>query len=285
MNHVPAVSTYFQRNNWSKALTADRSQKTTARLIGGALGRHFKVGAGGVYTCTVSYEKLAEDAGCGRSTAIIAVAQLREGGWLAPATSQGRAANNFTLLMPSNGVKIYPAKHTTNGVTVHTVADVEIAEISDDPEISNGVTVHTPLKNNLQEDKIKKESQKGHRPDLALSVTRESNGFNAVNGTSETDAPIAPDFSSGIDAALHVPKPARETAMAARWNPICLKHKQQPELSANATSLDIGRGGFANGLLIDEAGNVIDEADEIETSSPDDRAPQSHYEAAYGDSQ
>ena len=69
-----------------------------------------------------------------------------------------------SMSVPSNGVKIYPAKHTSNGVTVHTVADVEIAEISDDPEISNGVTVHTPLKNNLQEDKIKKESQKGHRP-------------------------------------------------------------------------------------------------------------------------
>jgi hypothetical protein len=52
------------------------------------------------------------------------------------------------------------------------------------------------------------------------------------------------------------------------------------------SSLNEGRGGFANaGLVIDEAGNVIDEVDEIETSSPDARAPQSYFEAAYGDTQ
>jgi hypothetical protein len=239
-----------------------------------------------------TYTELAAACLCGRSTAIRAIAVAVEIGIVRKAReSDGRVSNSFELLLPdagSNGVKsvVFNGAKTadqsgSNGVKfeVPTVANVG------DRESSNGVRKGDRLKAKRKEDKIKKESQKGHRPDLALSVTRESNGFNAVNGTSETDAPIAPDFSSGIDAALHVPKPARETAMAARWNPICLKHKQQPELSANATSLDIGRGGFANGLLIDEAGNVIDEADEIETSSPDDRAPQSHYEAAYGDSQ
>jgi hypothetical protein len=260
-----AASTYFQRNNWSKALTADRSQKTTARLIGGALGRRFKVGAGGICTCIVSYDDLAEDAGCGRSTAIIGVAQLREGGWLAPATSQGRAANNFTLLMPSNGVNIYPAKHT-----------------------ANGVTVHTPLKNNLQEDKIKQESQKGHWPALALSMTRESNGRNAANGASENDAPIAPAFNSGIDAALHVPK-QRETAVAARLiqHDAYLHHEHRPESSSVApSSIEMDRGARRNGgkngkaIVSPPFSEPVQQLQWIEP--PNMREPQSCLELVFG---
>jgi hypothetical protein len=273
-----AASTYFQRNNWSKALTADRSQKTTARLIGGALGRRFKVGDRGVITCIVSYDDLADDAGCSRSTVIVAVAQLRDGGWLAPATSNGRIANNYTLLMPSNGM------------TVHTVSNV----ISDDnaaaSEISNGVTVHTPLKNNLQEAVVKKDKEEGAQAPLLSFQTRESNAPNGVTGGSGTvaettafDGPILQAPETELDVRLADVNPAGETAYAARLVLNDCLQKHQPETFLNAAFLEMGRGGRRNaGLLIDEAGNVLDEADEIETPPPKARA-RTFAEAIYGD--
>jgi hypothetical protein len=271
-----SAATYLQRNNWAKALTADRSQKMTARVIGGALGRRFKVGAGGVCACIVSYDDLAKDAGCSRSTAIVAVDQLRGGGWLAPATSSGRAANNFTLLVPSNGV------------TVYTVAGATCVDQDVDREKSNGVTVHTPLKDNLQEVVSEQESQKGHRPALALSMTRESNAANSVTGTSASivetaglDAPIAPALSADDDI-----KKARETAhKAARLSADDYLHpEQRPEFSLQAASYQMGRGARRNGgLLIDETGNVLDEIDDIETPPPKAGA-RTYGQEIYGDS-
>jgi len=75
---------------WSRAVDADSALTSRDRLIAMRL---FLDGA------DPTYEEIAKSAGCGRRTAMRAVAALIERGWLVKISSTGRVANTYGMVM------------------------------------------------------------------------------------------------------------------------------------------------------------------------------------------
>jgi hypothetical protein len=295
------VTTFKQRGQWSRAIARNPDVKLSHRNVLRSLADLAELDDNNLLVINRTYDELAKACLCHRATAIRAVALGVEIGIVRKAqVSDGRVSNSFELLLPdagSNGSKsvVFNGAKTddqsgSNGrkFEVTTVANLG------DGESSNGCYTGNRLKAKRKEEVVSKNSKRQGR---VLTVSQ------------------SPALTAVTASALHVLNPACETADAARWNPACLNHTQQPEFrsqpsaqpahgslcqprlppfladvrpefSTDASCLDEGRGGFANGgLPIDEANVPVQQLQWIEPPPTPKRSrePQSYFEAAYGD--
>jgi len=82
--------TKIQQRVWSRAVGADRDLKVRDRLVAMCL---FLDGA------DPTYDEIGKSAGCGRRTAMRAVATLVKRGWLVKISSTGRVPNTYGMVM------------------------------------------------------------------------------------------------------------------------------------------------------------------------------------------
>jgi hypothetical protein len=110
-----SIKTFLERDNWMRAVLADPRPSLTAKngAVAVALILNVKLGR-----CDASYETVGKAMARGARTAMRAVAELVELGWLAEPESRGRHWNNFRFLWPSATVTPY--------VTVDAAADVTV---------------------------------------------------------------------------------------------------------------------------------------------------------------
>lgn len=298
-----AVTTYRQRDAWSRMVAREARVKLSHRNVLRSLALCVRVDKQGNLSCRPTYEELGKASLCSARTAMRAISAGEEIGIVRKARqSDGRVSNDFDLLMPDGG-----SNRDKNMVFIGaTMADnsgsngdkykrfstskLEIAKV---PTVTPRCHGHKAKNKTV---KVSKNSKKGQRPALALILTRESNSLTAtvqdaadivLVAESAVDAPIAPALDTEVDR-----QPSRETANAARLiqqmlsgnAPIVglaadLHRMQQPEFTLHAASPPMGRGARRDGgLLIDEAGHVIDEAG----PPPKARAPTSYHEAIFG---
>ena len=85
---------------WMRGVAEDRELSFTARLIGLRLALHRNADTG---KCNPSYQKLADEIGVYRGTALRAVQLMVKRGWLADPDSSGGRSNNFVFLLPASG--------------------------------------------------------------------------------------------------------------------------------------------------------------------------------------
>jgi hypothetical protein len=232
MSSHSVVTTYKQRDAWSRMVAREPRVKPSHRNVLGSLALCMRVDKQGNLTCRPTYDALGKASLCSARTAMRAIAAGEEIGIVRKAReSDGRVSNDFDLLMPdsgSNGDKnmVFNGAKTadnsgSNGDKYQPleVPDIEIAKV---PTMTPRCHGHKAKSTAV---KISKNS-KGQRPALALSMTRESNAANAANGTSETvaenaavDAPITPAFDIERELlfqGLLATYPRRDAADAGR---------------------------------------------------------------------
>jgi hypothetical protein len=230
MSSQNAVTTYKQRDAWSRMVARDPRVKLSHRNVLGSLALCMRVNKQGNISCNPTYDALAAAALCDRRTAIRAVAAARELGILAKRNSDGRVSNNFDLLTPdggSNGDKnmVFDGEKTDS----NSGSNGDKSEpLSSPAQSSNGDSTCHCLKAKSTAGKI----SKNNKTDGALEAPRhvvslsDSRVDNAANGTSETvaknaavDAPIPSAFDTERELlfqGLLATYPRRDAADAGR---------------------------------------------------------------------
>jgi hypothetical protein len=141
-SRASVVTTYKQRERWLHRVSRDRRMTTTYRHVLCALARCARYDENSDLIFDPTYDEIAEEAACSRSTAIRAVSVAKDFGIVRIAMhSDGRTANTFDLLLPNSvnddkNTKNLPEKpkeiqcptvsnfhhaHGSNGVTADTV--------------------------------------------------------------------------------------------------------------------------------------------------------------------
>jgi hypothetical protein len=254
------------RDQFVNAILADNKLGRMAMRVGARLGMFLNATHG---QCDPGYPTVANALDVSERSVIRAVLELEARGWIEVDRADGRANNKFRLFMiePESENRVTAVVTPNAGETANRALPVW----GDKNASKNGNRVTTAVTQNTEEENTEKEAVGSKNSKRHRRVLTESQS-----------PPVTPVTAS----TLHVPNPARETAHAARWNPVCLNHEQRPEFSTDASCLDEGRGGFANGgLPIDEANVPVQQLQWIEPLPPPKRSrePQSYFEAAYGD--
>jgi hypothetical protein len=262
MNNQPVKRGAPARDQFVNAILADRQLGGMAVRVGARLGMYLNCTHG---RCDPGYPTIANALGISERSVIRAVLELEVRGWIEVDRSDGRLNNKFRLFMmePDSGNRVTAVVtpdadgETVNRVTVLPVWGDKNAEKNVN-RVTTAVTQNTEEENTEEEVVSKNSKRQGRVLTLSQSVP-----LTAVTAST-----------------LHVLNPARETAHAARWNPACLNHEHQSEFSTDASCLDEGRGGCANGgLPIDEANGPVQQLHWIE---PPPREPRSCLELVLG---
>jgi hypothetical protein len=261
------------RDQFVNAILADRKLGGMAVRVGVRLGMYLNCTHG---QCDPGYPTIANALGVSERSVIRAVAELEARGWIEVDRADGCANNKFRLfVLESDSVNRVTAVVTPDADLENVNRVTDLAGRGDKYAAKNANRVTTAVTQNNEKGNIEKENKAGLQP-AALVTPVVTDSETIIFFDPADDATISPAF----DAGDHT-KPTRETADAARLAASdYLNHDQRPEFSLQAASTSMGCGARRNaGLLIDEAGNVIDE---IETPPPKAVGPMSYHEAIYG---
>jgi hypothetical protein len=228
MTDAFTISTTFQqRDQWSRKVARDRCLKQSHRNVLQALALCARINGDGKLVIDPTYVEIANAAGCSERTAYRVIINAEESGIIRKARhSDGRVSNSYELVLQAvNGSKkAGKAPEKTQEIQCPTLPKMVPSKGS------NPATAVRVLKAKRKEVVRKQEQEEGAEGTASFLLTRESNAANGVTGPTlnnveivvlvaepAADAPMSPALSADHAAALHDPKPTRETADAARW--------------------------------------------------------------------
>ncbi len=177
------IRTFKDRDRWMREHLADPRPSATAKHAAQCIALGFRVKAG----CSVmSYDEIGKGFCRSRRTAIRAVAELVELGWLAPTDSRGRRYNGFRLTWPTVSADV-------------TVADVENVTVETpngdktDAQQCHMVAEQRALKNNHTG--LPSEAPKYGRENVELTLADDDGGGGRLDGAAPQELEGSPTRS------------------------------------------------------------------------------------------